>query len=73
MLAEITNRLVERGHEVTILMPPSGEVEYPTQAKIVRTPLSLIKEQDFPYSDVIVSNFYTTVETAQAASGQGEG
>lgn len=73
MLAEITNRLVERGHDVTILMPLSGEVEYPTQAKIVRTPLSLIKEHDFPYSDVIVSNFYTTVEAAQAASERGKG
>ncbi|WP_138494268.1 glycosyltransferase family 4 protein [Paenibacillus pinistramenti] len=73
MLAELTNGLAERGHEVVILMPSSGEVEYPITAKVVRTPLFTIREQDYPESDVIISNFYTTIEAAQAASDNGKG
>ena len=73
MLAEITNGLAMRGHDVTILMPPHGKVDYPTNAKLVRTKTVTIEESDFPYSDIIISNFYTTVPTAQEASQQGKG
>ena len=73
MLAEITNGLAMRGHDVTILMPPHGKVDYPTNAKLVRTKTATIEESDFPYSDIIISNFYTTVPTAQEASQQGKG
>ena len=37
MLAEIMNGLTIKGHDVTILMPPSGKVLYPTNAKLIRT------------------------------------
>ena len=73
MLAEITNGLAMRGHDVTILMPPLGKVDFPTNAKLVRTKTATIEESDFPYSDIIISNFYTTVPTAQEASQQGKG
>ena len=73
MLAEITNGLAMRGHDVTILMPPLGKVDYPTNAKLVRTKTATIEESDFPYSDIIISNFYTTVPAAQAASQKGNG
>lgn len=69
MLAELANGLVDRGHEVMILMPSSGVIEYPVQADIKRIPNSYeLKEQDYPKADVIVSNYYTLVNEAQKAS-----
>jgi len=73
MLAEITNGLAMRGHDVTILMPPQGKIDYPTNAKLIRTKTETIEESDFPISDIIVSNFYSTVPTAHAASQNGKG
>lgn len=73
MLAEITNGLVIKGHDVTILMPPQGVVDYPINAKLIRTKKDTIEESDYPKSDVIISNFYTLVHSAQAASQQGKG
>ncbi|MYL63562.1 glycosyltransferase [Bacillus hwajinpoensis] len=69
MLAELANGLVDRGHEVIILMPSSGVIEYSVQADIKRIPNSYeLKEQDYPKADVIVSNYYTLVNEAQKAS-----
>ncbi|UOF90202.1 glycosyltransferase family 4 protein [Fodinisporobacter ferrooxydans] len=74
MLAEITNGLLDRGHQVTILMPPQGAVEYEVKAPIIRTKQNYqIAESDYPAADVIVSNFYTTVPEAHAASLNGKG
>lgn len=73
VLAEVTNGLVNMGHDVTILMPTQGEVEYPVRARIVRTPDSVIHAEDYPDADVIVSNYYTTVPSAAAASANGKG
>jgi glycosyltransferase involved in cell wall biosynthesis len=74
MLAELANRLTELGHDVTILMPRSGIVEYPMRCRIVYSSASIsIAATDFPYSDVIVSNYYTTVPVSQQASEAGKG
>ena len=73
MLAEITNGLSDRGHDVTILMPMQGDVEYPVRSKLQRTGNTFLEAADFPYADYIVSNFYTTVYTAQEASLAGKG
>lgn len=73
MLVEITNGLVDKGHDVTILMPQHAEVDYPVRANIVRTSSAVLSESDYPYSDVIVSNFYTTTESAHFASQNGKG
>ncbi|MBM7603170.1 glycosyltransferase involved in cell wall biosynthesis [Metabacillus crassostreae] len=73
MLAEITNGLVDRGHDVTILMASQGKVDYPTKARLVRTKNNIIGESDFPKSDVIISNFYTMVPYTHAASQDGKG
>ncbi|MEI2472102.1 glycosyltransferase family 4 protein [Peribacillus frigoritolerans] len=74
MLAEIINGLVQRGHDVTILMPPQGKVDYEVNCKIVRTNTDYtVEEIDYPKSDVIISNFYLTVPSAHAASQKGKG
>lgn len=73
MLADISNGLVEKGHEVTILMPLHGDIEYDIKAKILRTKQAILSEQDYPQSDIIVSNFYTTVSSAHQASLNGKG
>ncbi len=73
MLAELANGLVARGHEVTLLMPRGAEVKHPVQAKIQWVQGPLMRECDYPVSDVIVSNFYTTVESAHEASQNGKG
>jgi glycosyltransferase involved in cell wall biosynthesis len=73
MLAEIANGLTRKGHDVTLLMPSGGVVEYPVSAKIKRTENTRLHESDYPVSDVIVSNYYLTVPAAQAASERGKG
>lgn len=72
MLVELSNRLALMGHEVTILMPPGGIVEYPVHSRVIRTQGALTAA-DFPYADVIVSNYYTTVPVSREASLQGKG
>lgn len=73
MLVELANRLVEIGHEVTIVMPSRGIVEYQMKCPILYAGADLISEDDFPAGDVIVSNYYKTVSVAQRASEQGKG
>ncbi|MGD6843447.1 glycosyltransferase [Bacillus infantis] len=68
MLAEIANGLVRKGHEVIILMPPQGVVEYEVAAKIIRSKEAVLSASDYPESDYIISNFHTTVDSAQKAS-----
>ncbi|WP_310551362.1 glycosyltransferase family 4 protein [Paenibacillus glufosinatiresistens] len=72
MLAELTNRLSYRGHEVILLMPPQGVVEYPVSSPI-RVTDGALKAEDFPKADLIVSNFYTTVPLAESAAAAGKG
>jgi glycosyltransferase involved in cell wall biosynthesis len=74
MLAEITNGLVERGHDVTILMPPKGKIDYPIKARLIYSQNEyFVEESDFPKSDVIISNYYLTVPSAHKASQNGKG
>jgi len=73
MLAELTNRLSAIGHEVTIIMPRTGLIEYEMKCRIVMTGKKDLVVEDFPAGDVIVSNFYTTVAVAQQASELGRG
>jgi hypothetical protein len=73
MLAEITNGLVEKGHDVTILMPPQGKIDYPIKSKLIYSKKSVLEEGDYPKSEVIVSNYYLTVPSAHAASQKGKG
>ncbi|MNO38040.1 D-inositol-3-phosphate glycosyltransferase [compost metagenome] len=73
MLAELANRLAGIGHEVTILMPSQGVVEYTMKCPVIFAGPTRISEDDFPVGDVIVSNYFTTVPVAQRASEQGKG
>lgn len=74
MLAEIINGLVQRGHDVTILMPQQGKVDYQVNTKIIRTKTDYtVEENDYPEGDVIISNFYLTVPSANEASQKGKG
>jgi len=73
MLAELVNGLAQRGHDVTVLLPPGEPIEYPLRARVIRSSGASITAADFPKGDVIVSNFYTTVPAAQLASQHGKG
>lgn len=73
MLAELANRLAVTGHDVIVLLPSHGIVEYEMKCRIITAPATVLTEDDFPYADVIVSNYYTTVPIAQRASEQGKG
>lgn len=73
MLTELANRLAVIGHEVVVLMPSNGIVEYEMKCPIITAPRTMLTEDDFPYSDVIISNYYTTVPIAERASRQGKG
>lgn len=73
MLAEMANRLADMGHEVTVVIPQHGTVEYPMRCPVVFRSSSVLTEHDLPAGDVIVSNYYSTVFPAQRASEQGKG
>ncbi|KGE20720.1 glycosyltransferase family 4 protein [Paenibacillus wynnii] len=73
MLAELANRLSAMGHEITIIMPLGGTVEYEMGCNIFLTGKKKLEESDFPVADVIVSNYYTTVAVSQQASERGKG
>ena len=73
MLAEITNGMVDKGHDVTIIMAKYGVVDYPIKAKLIKSENAHLQEADFPYADVIVSNFYLTIQAAEEASQKGKG
>lgn len=73
MLVELTNGLTALGHQVVILMPLEGDVSYTVYSTLLRTTHTVLRESDFPVSDIIVSNFYTTVPVAEAASKNGKG
>ncbi|MGM0847379.1 MAG: glycosyltransferase [Bacillota bacterium] len=74
VLADITNELTDRGHDITILMPKFGAVEYNVKSKIkYGSQDRYLTADDYPHSDLIVSNYYTTVSSAEGASAQGKG
>jgi glycosyltransferase involved in cell wall biosynthesis len=74
MLAELVNGLVDRGHQVTILMPKKGDINYAIKARVLRTKQEYtIFPSDYPTGDFIVSNFYSTVPAAESASRSGKG
>src|SRR5690348_1634639 len=72
MLTEVANGLVEKGHEVTILLSEIGIIEFDMKAaiKVVSHDFPALA---FPSADVIVSNYYTTVQPCQLAAEQGLG
>lgn len=73
MIAELANALTLIGHEVVVLMPSLGVVEYEMNCPIIPVPAPVLTEDHFPYGDVIISNYYTTVPVAERASRQGKG
>ncbi|MBU8772839.1 glycosyltransferase family 4 protein [Cytobacillus oceanisediminis] len=74
MLVDITNDLVDSGHEVTILMLKNSNNEYHVRSKVIYGKnTGILTADDYPNSDVIVSNFYTTVDSAHQASQNGKG
>jgi glycosyltransferase involved in cell wall biosynthesis len=74
MLVELANGLVTRGHDVTILIPRTGDIEYTIRAKVVQTKNDyFLNENDYPKADLIVSNYYLVVPSAQQASQKGKG
>ncbi|MEK3944597.1 glycosyltransferase family 4 protein [Paenibacillus sp. FSL H3-0310] len=73
MLVELTNGLTDLGHQVNLLLPVDGAISYDVRANVIRSSHMNIHEHDFPPGDVIVSNYYTTVPIAQAASQLGKG
>ncbi|WP_379153584.1 glycosyltransferase [Paenibacillus sp. sgz5001063] len=73
MLVELTNGLTARGHEVVILMPSGGDIAYEVHSQVVRTDHTVLRETDFPVSEIIISNFYTIVPVSEAASQNGKG
>lgn len=73
MLVELTNGLTARGHQVMIVMPLGGAVSYNVRSSLRVTDHTLLRESDLPVSDMIVSNFYTTVPVSDAASRNGKG
>ena len=73
MLTELANRLTDIGYKVIILMPNSGIVEYTMKCEVIRSKEMVLSERDFPFGDVIVSNYYSTVAVSQRASEQGKG
>lgn len=73
MLVEIMEGLARRGHDVSVVMPASGIIDFPLSVRVLRTPNDEISESDIPHADVLVSNFYTTVGPVQAASERGKG
>jgi glycosyltransferase involved in cell wall biosynthesis len=73
MLAELVNHLVRKGHDVKIVMPTYGVVEYDVNAPILRIKNPVAQARDLPASDILVSNFYTTVPGVCEASQAGKG
>ncbi|MFD1137742.1 glycosyltransferase family 4 protein [Paenibacillus urinalis] len=73
MLTELANRLATIGHEVIVVMPKYGVVEYELKASLIQTGDDTLLAHHIPAGDVIVSNFYTTAYPAQQASEEGKG
>lgn len=73
MLVELTNGLTALGHQVIIVMPVHGDISYDIHSTLHRTDHTVLRESDFPASDIIVSNFYTTVPVSEEASRSGKG
>jgi glycosyltransferase involved in cell wall biosynthesis len=73
MLVELANGLYKIGHDVTVLMPPQGIIEYPLNVYVRRTYSNSITSRDFPRGDIIISNFYTLFYICEEASKQGKG
>ncbi len=71
MLVEIANGLVDKGHDVTILMPLEGRINYPIKSNLIRSKSGILTKDDYPKSDIIISNYYLTVPSAHEASKKG--
>lgn len=62
VIAEAANALVDRGHEVCLVLPEKKPLDYIVRCAIVRVPE--IAKQYIPAGDVILTNFYPTVMPA---------
>ncbi|MFD2880443.1 hypothetical protein ACFTAO_38075 [Paenibacillus rhizoplanae] len=47
MITELANRLAEIGHEVVVLLPSHGFVEYEMKCPIITAPATVLTEDDF--------------------------
>nr|WP_269671039.1 glycosyltransferase family 4 protein [Paenibacillus sp. 481] len=71
MLVEVTNGLVDRGYDVTIIMPAKAVVNYDVRARIVRGRHNdILDADDLPRGDILFSNFYSTVPMCVQASAR---
>lgn len=61
MITELANRLAEIGHEVVVLMPSLGIVEYEMKCPIIPVPAPVLTEDHFPtgmsLSPIIIQPF----------------
>lgn len=62
VIAEAANSLVDRGHEVCLVLPENKPVAYLLNCTIVRVPA--ISKEYIPPGDIILTNFYPTVMPA---------
>lgn len=65
VLVDLSHALMNRGHDVEIVMPRSGTIKYDVRCKMTIIP-SLSKEY-IPKGDIILPNFYTTFIPAYEA------
>ncbi|BAD40352.1 glycosyltransferase family 4 protein [Symbiobacterium thermophilum] len=68
VIAEAANQLVERGHDVTVVVLEGLPLAYPLKSRVKR--VSKITPSVIPEADVILPNFWPTVRPA-AESGKG--
>lgn len=68
VVVELANGLVRRGHQVTVVMPREGRLDWQISARLVR--VDQLAPQAMPACDVLVPNFWPTVEPAYR-SGKG--
>jgi glycosyltransferase involved in cell wall biosynthesis len=68
VVVELANGLVRRGHAVTVVMPREGRLDWRLDAALTR--VDQLLPQSLPPCDVLVPNFWPTVEPA-FRSGKG--
>lgn len=61
----LANALVDRGHEVEVVIPHKGAQVWPLRAKVTRVPE--LSPSFMPEADFILPNFYSTVYPAWAS------
>jgi len=66
---QVANGLVDRGHEVTIVMPEQGTLAWPVKSTVLR--VNSLSPSTIPEADFILPNFWPTVMPAwESQKGQ---